>query len=241
MDNEENVLWINLPKYSEGYISGVEAFLQNAFPKFAVGDEITCPCKICKNGKWRRADLIYDHLICNGPSPLYVNWIYEVSLESYKNSHEDRMDYETFINFGDNLEEMLHHTNGPNGDVKNVNRHVEEGKLPLYPGCANFSRLSFIVRLYSLKCTHGISESGFGEILELIREAFPHAHLPLSFNAAKNVIKDLGLTYQKIHACPNSCMLYWGENEKEDSCKTCGASRWTIVEKKARVTMIHRS
>ncbi|XP_074324230.1 uncharacterized protein LOC141661146 [Apium graveolens] len=26
-------------------------------------------------------------------------------------------------------------------------------------------------------------------------------------------------------------MLYWVENEKEDSCKTCGASRWTIVEK----------
>lgn len=38
MENEENIIRINLPKYSEGYISGVEAFLQNAFPKFAIGE-----------------------------------------------------------------------------------------------------------------------------------------------------------------------------------------------------------
>lgn len=229
MDDEETI-WINLPKFSERYVSGVEAFIQNAFPKFSVGDEITCPCKNCNNRKWYRADVIYNHLICSGPSTLYANWVYEVSLRSDRDS-EDLIDCETNINFGDTLDEMLHRTNGPNDDVKNVFRHVQEGKQPLYPGCAKFSRLSFIVRLYSLKCAHGISESGFGDILGLIREAFPQAHIPLSFNAAKNIIKDLGLDYKKIHACPNNCMLYWGENEKENSCKTCGVSRWNIVEK----------
>lgn len=89
--------------------------------------------------------------------------------------------------------------------------------------------------MYSLKCIHGITESGFRDLLELIREAFPDAHIPLSFNAAKNIIKDIGLDYQRIHACPNDCMLYWGENEKEDVCKTCGVSRWTLVEKKGAV------
>ena len=229
MDDEETI-WINLPKFSERYVSGVEAFIQNAFPKFSVGDEITCPCKNCNNRKWYRADVIYNHLICSGPSTLYANWVYEVSLRSDRDS-EDLIDCETNINFGDTLDEMLHRTNGPNDDVKNVFRHVQEGKQPLYPGCAKFSRLSFIVRLYSLKCAHGISESGFGDILGLIREAFPQAHIPLSFNAAKNIIRDLGLDYKKIHACPNNCMLYWGENEKENSCKTCGVSRWNIVEK----------
>ena len=36
---------------------------------------------------------------------------------------------------------------------------------------------------------------------------------------------NLGLDYQRIHACPNDCMLYWAENEKENNCKTCGVSR----------------
>ncbi|KAL8092454.1 hypothetical protein AgCh_034657 [Apium graveolens] len=49
----------------------------------------------------------------------------------------------------------------------------------------------FMIRLYHLKCVHGISESAFGELLKLIKEVFPEAHLPLSFNAAKNAIKDL--------------------------------------------------
>ncbi|XP_074359763.1 uncharacterized protein LOC141699855 [Apium graveolens] len=139
------------------------------------------------------------------------------------------MDWENNLHFGDNLDEMLDRTNGPTVDSK---RFYEEGKQPLYPGCKKFSRLSFIVRLYSLKCVHGITESGFGDILELIRDAFPEENIPLSFYAAKNVIKELGLDYKKIHACPNHCMLYWGEDEKEDSCKTCGLSRWIVREKK---------
>lgn len=79
------------------------------------------------------------------------------------------------------------------------------------------------------------SQSGFTDILELIKEAFLEANIPLSFNAAKSIIKDLGLDYQKIHACPNHCMLYWGENEDKNSCITCGESRWVVVEKKGTI------
>lgn len=48
MDDEENIIWINLPKYSEGYISGVEVFLQNTFPKFSIGDEIKVLARFLK-------------------------------------------------------------------------------------------------------------------------------------------------------------------------------------------------
>ncbi|XP_074363733.1 uncharacterized protein LOC141704386 [Apium graveolens] len=221
--------WITLPKYSTPYIKGIKDFLENAFPKFSVGDEMLCPCKNCRNGKWHTQDLIYDHLICHGPCPLYANWICEVSSKDHRIDIEraENMGFEDSFTFGDNLDEMFHRTNdttGPNDDAKKFYGHLEEGKQPLYPGCKKFSRLSFIIRLYSLKCIHGISESGFGDLLELIKDAFPEAHIPLSFNAAKNVIKDLGLDYQRIHACPNNCMLFWAENEKKN-CKTCGASR----------------
>lgn len=210
MDHGEN-LWIHLPKYSQGYIRGIRAFIQHAFPKFAVGEEMPCPCINCKNAKWHSKDLIHDHLICNGPSPMYVNRILEVSgyvpLPTYQGTDEDS-GLRNYTDFRDNLEEMLHRTNGPNADAKKFYDHLEQGKQPLYPSCKKFSRLSFVIRLYSLKCVHGITEAGFGDILQLTKDAFLEASLPLSFNGTKIINKELWLNYNNIHAYPNHCRLY---------------------------------
>ncbi|KAI9127491.1 hypothetical protein K1719_000484 [Acacia pycnantha] len=53
-------------------------------------------------------------------------------------------------------------------------------------------------------------------ILELLCDAFEHAKIPSSFYEAKKTITKLGLDYQKIHACPNNCMLYWAWKMKTD-------------------------
>ncbi|KAL6547302.1 hypothetical protein OROMI_023023 [Orobanche minor] len=58
-----------------------------------------------------------------------------------------------------------------NAEAMKFYRHVREGKQPLYPGCTKFSRLSFMIKLYHLKCIHGITESAFGELLQLIKDA----------------------------------------------------------------------
>ncbi|XP_020209291.1 uncharacterized protein LOC109794234 [Cajanus cajan] len=65
-------------------------------------------------------------------------------------------------------------------------------------------------------------------ILELLQDAFEHAKIPSSFYEAKKTINKLGLNYEKIHVCPNNCMLYWGnsEDEERETCKVCNASRW---------------
>lgn len=164
MDDVDNT-WINLPKYSVEYIRGIKAFIRNAFPNVAVGDEMTCPCRICKNIKWHSQDLIYDHLICNGHSPLCSEWIVgiaQIPLQPVNDEDLDLGDKENNLNFEDNLDEMFHQPNGPNVDAKKFYAHLEEGKQPLYPGSKKYSRLSFIIRLYSLNCVHGITESGFG-------------------------------------------------------------------------------
>ena len=79
---------------------------------------------------------------------------------------------------------------------------------------------------------HGITESAFQELPGLMKAAFPNALLPSSHSEAKNTIRDLGLDYQKIHACPNNCMLFWAQNSDKDMCDNCGASRWVVQEKK---------
>ncbi|KAI9125251.1 hypothetical protein K1719_003867 [Acacia pycnantha] len=66
-----------------------------------------------------------------------------------------------------------------------------------------------------------MTDKSMNMILELLCDAFEHAKIPSSFYEAKKTITKLGLDYQKIHACPNNCMLYWGvEDENRQSCKS---------------------
>ena len=105
---------------------------------------------------------------------------------------------------------------------------AQDGEQPLYEGCKKYSRLSFLVKLYHIKCLCGISDKAMTMILELLNDEFDTAKIPSSFYEAKKIISKLGLNYEKIHACPNNCMLYWGnrEDEERETCKTSHTSRW---------------
>ncbi|XP_059292571.1 uncharacterized protein LOC132046040, partial [Lycium ferocissimum] len=76
----------------------------------------------------------------------------------------------------------------------------------------------------------GWSNESFTMLLKMLKEELlpDGADLPNSYYEAKKVIRDLGLSYHKIDACVNDCMLYWKEDNLLDSCKVCGASRWKI-------------
>ena len=56
------------------------------------------------------------------------------------------------------------------------------------------------------------------------------AKLPKDWYEAKKIITDLGLGYEKIHACPNDCMLYWKEKSNLNACPHCEVSRWKPLE-----------
>jgi len=103
---------------------------------------------------------------------------------------------------------------------------LKDGEQPLYDGCTQFSKLSFLVKLYHIKVLCRISNKAMDMILELLHDAFKHANIPSSNYDAKKLLNKLGLHYTKIHACPNDCMLYWGEDEGKEECKTCKRSRW---------------
>ncbi|XP_061366363.1 uncharacterized protein LOC133309575 isoform X2 [Gastrolobium bilobum] len=84
-----------------------------------------------------------------------------------------------------------------------------------------------MARLYHIKCLCGMSDKAMTMILELLQDAFEHADIPSSFNEAKKTITKLGLDDEKIHACPNNCLLNWGaDDEIRKTCKVCNKSRW---------------
>ncbi|XP_071727574.1 uncharacterized protein [Rutidosis leptorrhynchoides] len=50
--------------------------------------------------------------------------------------------------------------------------------------------------------------------------------LPVSTYQAKKLMCPMGLEIQRIHACPNDCMLHRNEDKDLHQCKVCGTSRY---------------
>jgi hypothetical protein len=104
---------------------------------------------------------------------------------------------------------------------------LKDADDPLYEGCTKFSKLTAVVQLYHLKCMGGWSNTSFTWLLQTLVDMLPAgAKLPKDTYEAKKYMKELGLGYEKIPVCPNGCMLFWNENEKNDVCSKCGASKW---------------
>ncbi|KAI5312912.1 hypothetical protein L3X38_042086 [Prunus dulcis] len=80
---------------------------------------------------------------------------------------------------------------------------------------------------YNLKAKHGMSDVCFTELLILQGDLLPEGNtIPTSMYEAKKTLCALGLSYEKMHACPNDCILYRKEYEDSTNCPTCGISRW---------------
>ncbi|XP_020204521.2 uncharacterized protein LOC109789889 [Cajanus cajan] len=228
--------WTKLPRFNRDYINGVESFLDFAYSKGRPqGEEILCPCAKCGNCCWEKRNVVYNHLIAIGFVEGYNVWVHHgerisrpMEIDKDIEDEEDSRDdidcllYDTFRN----VVETEGVNKGLNKDARKFYNLIDEAKQELYPGCKNFSTLSFIIRMYLLKCLHGWSNASFTALLELLKEAIPDLNIPETFNKAKSMIRDLGLDYKKIHACRNDCMLYWGDYENDNSCRFCEASRW---------------
>jgi len=73
----------------------------------------------------------------------------------------------------------------------------------------------------------GLSNSALEAIIQLFSFLLPKDHcVPDTLEKVQKVVHDLGLDYQKIHACINDCVLFRKEYAELDTCPTCGESRW---------------
>ena len=59
----------------------------------------------------------------------------------------------------------------------------------------------------------------------------PQLNIPWYYNKTKSMVKNLGLDYEKIDACPNDYMLFRNDHKDDEFCHTCGASPYTQYPK----------
>ncbi|XP_050368965.1 uncharacterized protein LOC126787074 [Argentina anserina] len=124
--------------------------------------------------------------------------------------------------------------NGEDGEPSNVRSEDQEeflksfkdADISLYPG-SKMSKLEFLIRFFQVKCLSRMTDKGLTLMLKLFKSVLPDGEtLPDSFYQAKKSITYLSLTYEKIDACPNDCMLYWKKKADWKNCDECGLSRY---------------
>ena len=100
----------------------------------------------------------------------------------------------------------------------------------LYPNCEDGNtKLGIVLELLQWKAENAVADKGFEKLLKILKKKLPKDNeLPDSTYAAKKVVCPLGLEVEKIHACPNDCILYRGEYENLNECPVCTALRYKI-------------
>ncbi|CAN1279803.1 hypothetical protein LINPERPRIM_LOCUS17173, partial [Linum perenne] len=175
--------WMSMPRSTPEYMNGLDTFLNFSFSSPCCQDgKILCPCKNCFNRHWMTRADVFEHLICDGFVRNYTHWVLHGESSFHASSSMPNEDHE---NGGINhdVENLLNdmamnvqpeaHTEEPNADALKFYKLVEANETELYPGCSRHSKLSFIIRLFHVKCIGRWSVKSFTMLLELLREVIP--------------------------------------------------------------------
>ncbi|KAG9458215.1 hypothetical protein H6P81_002723 [Aristolochia fimbriata] len=220
----------------QSFVDGVMFFVDYAKRNKGITGKgvMLCPCAKCENQFNQDIEVIAFHIVKDGFFRGYTTW--NLHGESHKRRREENLDD---VGHQREMESMLidafaqGNTGGP-ADVEcehleasKFNEMLDEAMKPLYGGCSKYSKLSFMVHLFQLKCLHKWSNKSFSDVLGLLKDAFPPDNsLPSNWYESRKLMSDLGLNYHKIHACQNDCILFRNEYADLNKCPKCGASRW---------------
>ncbi|KAK1410808.1 hypothetical protein QVD17_37348 [Tagetes erecta] len=245
---------------SSHYRLGVQSFVKAAEGNREKNGSrtISCPCNVCKNFKYYNGtEEIEFHLLRNGFMPRYHCWSrHGESIVDFNTSsttlhtnnssqHDDQTidhnnesldhDYQHDCSMdppSDNLNEMLHdmETNMGDAEKNNLQQLFEDAEKPLYSG-SSFNKLDAVLKLFKLKSNSGWSDTSFNKLLVLLHDMLPEDNeLPISTYQAKKMMCPMGLEVERIHACPNNCILYRNMYAKKHKCVECGASRYKRIK-----------
>jgi len=96
-----------------------------------------------------------------------------------------------------------------------------DAEKPLYVG-SKFTNLFAVLRLYNLKAKNGWSDKSFTSLLKLLKDMLSSENeLSDCTYEAKKIMRSMRMNYEKIHACPNDCILYQKEYKHLAKCPRC--------------------
>ncbi|XP_026442986.1 uncharacterized protein LOC113342769 [Papaver somniferum] len=243
--------WMGKDGLSPEYAEGVEAFLKYAtdhVSEAGIDDEdtpvsILCPCRWCMNGgKPIKVHEVRIHLYVKGINQKYTTWAphgEETPIDDNTRSHASHNadvqyefgDYEDNEDLPDDAAAVVALVQAIHdefiGHPENFQKLKQDAKKPLYPSCKSHTKMSALLKLFNMKSKGAWSDKSFTELLKELKNMLPPDNeFPMYLYEAKKTLMALVVEYEKIHACPNDCLLYRKKYKDDNFCMTCGVSRW---------------
>ncbi|KAK1405700.1 hypothetical protein POM88_005305 [Heracleum sosnowskyi] len=142
---------------------------------------------------------------------------------------------------GEDFGEEYSQHEDPNEQAAKFLDNVNSVAEPIYPGNTKYPQLKFVTRLLHWKNHNKCSDKAFDELLLLLGDVFPEGHkLPFNYYDVKKMVKKLNMGYEKIHACENDCMLFYGDDKDLENCKYCELSRYNVATNGGSDTILRK-
>ncbi|CAM8886855.1 unnamed protein product [Rhodiola kirilowii] len=226
--------WVSGSRLSVQYDQGIMDFCAFA-SSYASGNNIElvyCPCMGCWNNKKVKPHKLRKHLLLKGIDPQYKVWYMHGEVEPQnvqprpiESLPVDNDDWEE-----DNIIDMVNNVVDEFVARPQVLESLRnDSELPLYEGCSKYTRLSATLKIFNLKAKNGWSDVSFTELLTLVKDMLTEDNtLPNRCYEAKKVMWRMGINYEKIHACPNDCILYRNSYKDMVECPVCKSPRYKL-------------
>ena len=231
---------------SDEYEHGVDEFIEFVRKHAEDANHILCPCVDCNNMVRLTIEDVRVHLMVKGINQIYKCWLHHGEILGDDPNVHGMMDFESGVEV-----EMDGESSYEDDEFEEMAKSLEENfadcpemfdnlccdtKSPLYPGCTKYSRLSALIKLFNVKASNGVTDKGFNGFLEAIHDMLPNGNLlPTRTYEAKKMLSSIGLSYERIHACPNDCILYRKEYSLLEYCPKCNAPRYKKKKIPAKV------
>lgn len=169
-DENMDKIWMNITKRfrDKAYAVGVCHFRSMVGDNAFESNLIRCQCRRYLNNNYYPIDIVEEHCLIRGIDQNYTQWIFHGEIDDFGmvahnnnelNGHKDG-------EYVDDMEDMLDDVRfGRYMDINPVETGVDDGPMlipseqttferlfkdsrhPLYPGCNNFSKLSFTLMM----------------------------------------------------------------------------------------------
>ena len=110
-----------------------------------------------------------------------------------------------------------------------MKKSAEELIYDCSKGCPkHWTVLRFILELLTLKAKYSWSYGSFNDLLRILAWLLPKPNkVPANTYRAKKLVSPFTMGVERIHTCPNHCILYHGDAFKDlKKCPACSASRY---------------
>ncbi|XP_021856680.1 uncharacterized protein [Spinacia oleracea] len=227
--------WISRKRTTPDFGQGVEEFIRIVLTRKKEGEKMCCPCKSCGNmHKVSTEDELRDHIFWNGFSKNYNDWIWHGEWETGTENHsyEDHAKDLNTHHGNENevldevFDEMFHDTEDDLTEGPPIDESLlTNAETPLYPGCSKYTRFTSSLELFELKAEARWTDYHYSKLMAKFKDMFPKGN---TLPSSKEMLCPMGLDAEKIHACPNDCVLYRKDYNDLHECPTCWTSRYKV-------------